>query len=169
MIEHTEICPRCKLVSPSCDIPPKNVLATSNGCWAKYGEILAREYSDPACMVIHHLTVDAYFAQHVAFEPSALAIASQNTHVIALYLNRCKGYDGAAMRAARAVIAKKAPVLGTWIEPPTDLSATNISELLAVTDAQDHLRLVESWTAAVWKAWEVRAPEIEKLVRAYQC
>lgn len=37
-------------------------LLSTSGCWAKYGELLAREYSDFSYMAVHNLTVDAYAA-----------------------------------------------------------------------------------------------------------
>ncbi|MEM6714311.1 MAG: DUF5946 family protein [Cyanobacteria bacterium P01_D01_bin.6] len=39
-------------------------LDASPGCWARYGEVLAREYANVQYFAVHAITVDAYSAQH---------------------------------------------------------------------------------------------------------
>ncbi len=34
-------------------------------CWDVYGDILNKEFSDPAYFKVHRTTVDAYGAQHI--------------------------------------------------------------------------------------------------------
>jgi len=46
------------------DGPAHAYMLSSPGCWAAYGELLAREYSDSAYRRLHRLSVDAYALQH---------------------------------------------------------------------------------------------------------
>lgn len=55
----------------------------SPGWWAVFGEVLAREYEDPACMANHRLTVDAYAVQHPG-EPTPAAARSVLLHLVSL-------------------------------------------------------------------------------------
>ena len=61
----TETCASCGADTPTA---PGGIthryLASSAGCWARYGEVLAHEYEHPALMHINPLTVDAYAVQH---------------------------------------------------------------------------------------------------------
>ena len=60
-------------------------MESSPSCWAAYGEVLAREYNDPAFMAAHRLTVDAYAVQHPG-RPSPQSIQSVALHLISLCL-----------------------------------------------------------------------------------
>lgn len=53
-------CMGCGGVFAEIQGPTHRYLESSPGCWAAYGEVLAREYSDPAYFQVHRLTVDAY-------------------------------------------------------------------------------------------------------------
>ena len=58
-------CPGCGLALPARPDAPKHpYVGASAECWAVYGEVLAREYEDPAYFRVHQLTVDAYAVQH---------------------------------------------------------------------------------------------------------
>jgi len=59
-------------------------LDASPGCWARYGEVLAREYSDPKYFSVHALTVDAYALQHPG-QASPKTTNSLNLHLASLY------------------------------------------------------------------------------------
>ena len=57
-------CLSCGGVFPDIDGPVHRYMKSSPGCWAVYGEVLAREYEDPYFFEVHRLTVDAYAVQH---------------------------------------------------------------------------------------------------------
>ncbi len=60
-------------------------MTCSTGCWARYGELLAVQYSDPQRMTFHQLVVDTYAAQHPdGAEPRA--VQSVAIHLMTLYL-----------------------------------------------------------------------------------
>lgn len=54
-------CIGCGALVPDSDGPTLRYPdAASPGCWAVFGEILAREYGEFGYPDVHHLTVDAY-------------------------------------------------------------------------------------------------------------
>jgi hypothetical protein len=167
MIKEFNICPCCGLKSPILNITVPLHLSASSGCWARFGEILTREYTDQACMVVHHLTVDAYAVQHLLLEPTKAAISSLNTHLLALYLNRRRGWGLEQLRGARAQIAKKALLFGKWIEPPHSVSALTIDEIAKASNPRVHVHRVEEWANVVWESWAERYREIEELAATY--
>jgi uncharacterized protein DUF5946 len=60
-------CVGCDGMFPTIDGPAHRYMKSSAGCWEVYGEVLSREYSDPAFWAVHRLTADTYAVQHPAF------------------------------------------------------------------------------------------------------
>jgi hypothetical protein len=59
----------------------------SPGCWAAYGRVLEREYSDPVLFgAAHRLTVDAYALQHPGDPRERRAVQSFWLHGASLWL-----------------------------------------------------------------------------------
>ena len=56
-------CYGCQAEVPDISGPTHDYLGATPGCWALYGAVLAREYSDPELMVTHQLTVDAWYCR----------------------------------------------------------------------------------------------------------
>jgi uncharacterized protein DUF5946 len=59
-----EPCPGCGAVLPPSSGPTHEYIGASPACWAVFGEVLAAEYGDRTFWPAHHITVDAYAAQH---------------------------------------------------------------------------------------------------------
>ena len=56
-----EVCPGCGAIfEPLPEIKPHEYLGASGACWSAFGELIAREFSDPAYGVVHRHTVDIY-------------------------------------------------------------------------------------------------------------
>jgi hypothetical protein len=70
---------------PESDGPVHRYMESSPGCWAAFGEVLAREYSDFNYARMHRLTVDSYAVQHPG-QPSPQSIQSVALHLISLSL-----------------------------------------------------------------------------------
>src|SRR5918992_2105890 len=87
-----EICPGCGLWLERVDGPKHPYLGASASCLALYGEVLAREYSDPALLSIHQLTVDAYAVQHPGV-PDRRTRQSVALHLLTLCLFLERGAD----------------------------------------------------------------------------
>lgn len=145
-----EVCPGCKVALPPQAGPTHPYFGASPSCWALYGEVLAREYSDPELMKIHRLTVDAYAVQHPG-TPEPRSIQSVWVHLAGLYLTveRNLSHD-----FARRVIGALAGNGGGyfWLEPPSDLGAITVACVAGASDAKAHAEAVRRWAQATWTA-----------------
>ena len=70
---------------PDTEGPTLPYIGASPGCWAIFGEVLARECAEYAYPPVHRLTVDAYAAQHPGV-PSRSSMQSVAIQVIGLHL-----------------------------------------------------------------------------------
>ena len=74
MTQPIKACFSCGAQVPDVEGPTHRYMLSSPGCWAVFGEVLAREYSNALYMKNHRLTVDAYAVQHPG-KPSRQATA----------------------------------------------------------------------------------------------
>lgn len=161
-----ETCPGCGADVP---VQPSGAthayLGASPGCWAVFGEVLAREYSDALYMAVHPLTVDAYALQHPG-TPSPQTIQSAALHLISLgsVLTR----DLSLPRAAAIRKRAKAQLEDrfSWLEPPDDMGSTTVLDVHAAEDAIDHRERVRRWAEDVWAAWSPHHGTVERWIEA---
>jgi len=78
-------CVGCQAEFGEIDGPTHEYMLSSPDCWAAYGEVLAREYSDYRLTRLHRLTVDTYAVQHPGVNVPA-ARRSVGLHLSRLYL-----------------------------------------------------------------------------------
>ena len=147
-----EHCPDCGVALPAVMTGGHAYLGASPSCWAAYGELLAREYQDPAYFAAHRLTVDAYCAQHPG-RPERRAIQSINVHLAGLCVTIEHGArtDDARQVIARLVAQQAARFV--WLDPPPDLGEVRVTDVLRAEDASAHHRATRRWAEAVWQAW----------------
>jgi Family of unknown function (DUF5946) len=146
--------------------PAHEYLGVSTGCWAVYGEILAKEYGDYRYpQPTHRLTVDAYAVQHPG-NPERRSIQSVNGHLVSLYLVLERG-----MSAPDAILAL-GNVLGhadkfSWLEPPVPNGRLTMLDVVGAPNLTEHAHLVELWARDVWAAWALHHAVVKDLVRRY--
>lgn len=150
-VETDSACPGCGVVLAPHDGPMHRYLDSSPACWALYGEVLAREYADPAFFALHRLTVDPYAVQHPG-RPSPQTVQSAALHLISLHvvLERGVSFDEAARLLPRAARDKSTYV---WLEPPRTRGELTVAHVHAAQGVVDHLRRVRQWAECVWYAW----------------
>jgi hypothetical protein len=164
--EHPLIaCVGCGALVPDSSGATHRYIGASPGCWAIYGEVLAREYSDFRYVAAHHLTVDAYAAQHPG-TPSPQSIQSVAVHLISLSLQLESGRQPPEVRAAmqRATTHRDQFV---WLDPPPSLGAITVLDVLAVPDAESHCAIVRRWAESVWQAWAPHHATVRQWIAAY--
>jgi hypothetical protein len=126
-------------------------MLASPGCWAAYGELLAREYEDRRYAPLHRLTVDVYAVQHPG-EDTPQARNSVGIHLSRLCLILERGWPiERANDAMLTITAKKKSY--PWLAPPADRGPVTIHRVLATTTPNEHLAAVRQWANSVWKAW----------------
>lgn len=130
------------------------------GCWAIYGEVLAREYENAMYMRFHHFTVDAYSLQHPG-TPSPQAIQSVAVHLVSLYHQLELNSDIDTMRDAMRRITQRKGQL-PWLEPPTSFGEITVLDIHAAATAEEHGQLVQQWATSVWEAWSAHHPIVRE-------
>lgn len=148
----TGACPGCGALVPKTDGPTHRYLGASPGCWAVFGRVLAREYSDPAFMAVHGLTVDAYAVQHPG-TPSPQTIQSAGVHLLALYLVLECGHDVAGSARLRRRAAERIRDRLRWLEPPASRGDMTVLDVEGAADATEHAARVRAWARSAWAAW----------------
>jgi len=153
-------CPGCGGLFPDIQGPTHRYMASSPGCWAAYGEVLQREYSDPELMTVHRLSVDAYAAQHPG-TPSRQSIQSVGLHLVRLYL-QLEG-EVATPKANDAMLVlgrfKKEMI---WLEPPESLGDVTVADVVPCKGREEHKAAVRRWAQSVLAAWSVHRPTLER-------
>jgi hypothetical protein len=113
----------------------------SAGCWQIYGEILAKEYSDPAYWKVH------------PGKPSPQTVQSVNVHLLAMYLIFEKHCSFDSARKALNDVIKKKKGQFTWLTPPQDLGTSTVVDLVKARNANEYQQRVITWGKSVWDAW----------------
>lgn len=147
---NTTVCSGCGVELPAQDGPVHRYMESSASCWAKYGELLAREYQDPAYMPAHRLTVDTYAVQHPG-RPSPQTIQSVAVHLISLHAVLELALSSAEATSLIKVCADRGRF--TWLAPPRGAYKLNVTHPLAARTASEHLAAVREWAASTWEAW----------------
>lgn len=144
-------CIGCGALVPDEAGPTHAYLGASPGCWAVYGEVLAREYGDYRYPAVYRLTVDTYPVQHPG-TPSRRSIQSVAVHLVALYLVLEQGFSSEkATQAMRRVLRHRHQFV--WLTPPASLGAVTILDVLDTTTLADHEQAVKRWAESVWRGW----------------
>jgi hypothetical protein len=145
-------CPGCGALVADCDGNAQRYIGASPGCWAIYGKVLAREYSDAEYSRWNRLTVDTYAAQHPG-TPSRQSIQSVNVHLLGMYAVLELGQSSAqAMKLMERALSHAEDL--QWLEPPPSMGAITIVDVHAAKDAQHHGKIVREWAESVWNAWQ---------------
>ena len=133
------------------DSPTHKYIGASAGCWAVYGEVLTREYSDFQYAKVHPLTVHAYAVQHPGV-PSPQSIQSVTLHLVGLYVVFEMGKDPhESLRALQRAGNHKKDFV--WLDPPARPASITVVDVYEAADAAEHAERVRRWARAVWDAW----------------
>ena len=145
-----------------CDGPVHRYLASSPGCWARFGELLVREYENPQYMAVHGLTVDAYALQHPGQE-SPQTISSAHVHLGSLYSYFELGKPITQLPQIKQELTRFKSRF-TWLTPPDDMALITVADVLLATSAAEHCAAVEKWAAYLYERWAVHHPTIARVV-----
>ncbi|MEM1263070.1 MAG: DUF5946 family protein [Pseudomonadota bacterium] len=152
-----ETCPGCGVVLPRVDGPVHKYMESTPSCWAAFGEVLTREYSDATYMSVHRLTVDAYAVQHPG-KPSPQSIQSVAVHLISLHSVL---EQGLSTNAAMSLMQRCADAMSfTWLEPPASFGGLTVVDVLKADTATEHHAAVKRWAESTWQAWSPHHEQI---------
>jgi len=159
-------CVGCHALFPEMGGPTHAYMESSAGCWAAYGQVLAREYGDPAYGACHRLTVDAYAVQHPG-RPRTDCAQSVALHLISLCLVLERGQS---MRMATAALRRFSRPRGRfpWLTPPPSRGRITVADVLGAADPGRHAEAVRNWAKSAWDAWEPAHAQIRHWIDAAQ-
>lgn len=144
-------CIGCGAFFPDIDGPVHEYMESSPGCWQAFGQVLEREYSDPALMPVHRLSVDAYAVQHPG-GASRQAIQSVGVHLARLCLFLEAGLVPAEANEAMRRIGQRKSAMHL-LTRPSSLGTVTVADVLAARDAESHRAAVQRWASSAWQAW----------------
>lgn len=135
-------------------------MLSTPGCWAAFGAVLEREYSDPALFAAcHRLSVDAYAIQHPGRTEEPRAVQSFWLHAASLWMVLEQGADHAhATRALKRMVdhtPRERPFA------PHRFRATH-ADVIAHPLAE-HARRVDHWARAALEEWSDLHGEFARL------
>lgn len=145
------VCPGCGerfVPAPVDEMHP--YIGASTGCWAAFGEVLAREFEDIAHGRVHRHTVDAYAVQHPG-EDDRRQRQSVALHLIGICHWLEHGVELERLNAITQRLASEKPDW-PWLEPPTTHAMT-VADVLKARSGEEHVRLVRAWAESLWAAW----------------
>ena len=146
-----ETCQGCGAVLERIDGPSHDYMLSSPACFERYTQILAAEYSDPALMRIHRLSVDSFAIQHPGSLTDRRAIQSVGLHLARLamqleHLRTPQQANDIMLTLGR----HKAELI--WLEPPRRFAIT-AKDIAEVAGTPDHSDRVIEWARAAWEDW----------------
>jgi hypothetical protein len=143
-------CIGCQGIFPDTPGPTHEYILSAPACWAIYGEVLAREYSTPALMRLHKLTVDTYAVQHPGIDvpPARRSVA---IHLSRIYLLLERKLPIEQVNATMPAISARKDQL-PWLTPPSMQGALTVQSL-ADASPSGHEAALLAWAQSVWTAW----------------
>ena len=144
-------CPGCGLRADEAAGPTPEEHLASAACWALYGKVLARSYTDPDYHAVHQMVVDAYAAQH-AGGLSRREVQSVALCLMTLCLFVEDGVDPAQGPALHKRMVAHRPDFA-WLAPPNQPDSMTGANVLSADDKDDYCLLVRKWGCQVWQAW----------------
>jgi len=146
-----EQCMWCKAKLAVVEGPTHKYMESTASCWAAFGRVLAREYSEPELIEVHRLTVDSYAVQHPG-RPSRQSIQSVAVHLIRLCLFVEQGLESGMANDAMLEAAKRKSHYH-WLEPPGSMGRLTVADVDGATSTSDHKELVREWAGQMWSVW----------------
>lgn len=147
-----EACPGCGArYGPHSTDATHPYIGASPACWSAFGELLAREFQDPAYGRIHRHTVDVYTVQHPGIDGRRQR-QSVAIHLVGLCHWLEHELDSQRVIAATQRMLAAGRTDWRWLAPPGEHEMT-VQDALAARTPAGHERIVRSWAAATWDAW----------------
>ncbi len=156
-------CFSCGAETEKVNGPTHKYLLSTPGCWARYGEVLAREYSDFRYMAVHDLTVDAYSIQHPG-QPNPQTINSLNIHLASLYAFFELGLRSSELSEFKQKLAKQKPRF-RWMETPLKVGQYNINDVWGTDTPEAHQEMVKRWAEDAFRQWHAYSANIAAIAK----
>ncbi|MFN8573105.1 MAG: DUF5946 family protein [Gemmatimonadaceae bacterium] len=144
-----ERCVGCGAEVPRSNGPTHRYMLSAPGCWALYGEVLARVLADPTAEGLRRRCADAFAVQHPGI-PGPQAIQSVAGHLMSLYAQYELGQSPVRAHEAIAIVVRQEHLL-RWLTPPTFEGHVVVRDVAARLDTLNEA--VDTWARSAWQAW----------------
>lgn len=151
-------CYGCGALVPNEDGPAHRYIGASPGCWAVYGEVLARASADPAWGDDQLLILNSYCAQHPG-TPGPQATQSVCVHLIGLHVALEWGYDSSRVLAALRRAADGSHRF-RWLAPPAGRYGATILDVRDASDPAAHRAAARAMAETTWAAWVAHRAQV---------
>jgi hypothetical protein len=146
-----QICSGCGARFEAIDGPVHPYMTSSPACFTAFSTVLAAEYSDPALLQTHRLTVDTYAVQHTGDQTDRRAVQSVGLHLARLCVQ---------LESERPPLGTNAVILDfsqhkstlVALDPPTTFRMT-IADVLPDCGLAGHAENVRKWARTTWEDW----------------
>ena len=158
MKTQTNKCSGCGAVFEEIDGPTHRYMISSPACWQAFGKLLAAEYSAPALMATHRLSVDAYAVQHPGGH-SRQAIQSVGLHLARLLIQLDRPLAPQETNEVMLKFGRRKKTL-QYLAPPASFDFT-IADVVPHIGAQTHSETVRYWAQSACASWRDHHPYIQ--------
>lgn len=162
-MDKVETCCGCKGVFEKMSGPTHRYMSSAPKCWALYGDILEREYSNPDYFSVHRLTVDTYAIQHPG-SPSSECISSVALHLLSLH--SVFEVKSSLLQASNTIkTATQSKGLFEWLPPPIPSNQITVLNIIKASNSKEHVDMVWNWAENTWNAWSCHHDKVSKWYR----
>ncbi|MEP0521832.1 MAG: DUF5946 family protein [Hyphomicrobiales bacterium] len=144
-------CPGCKIELPIVEGPIHNYMDGSAACFELFNQILACEYSDPALLPTHRMTVDTYAVQHPGDASTRQQIQSVGLRLARLFLQLSSPMQPKETNNVMLDLGKHKHTLDQ-LEPPKRFAIT-VADVAPFSGSARHSEKVREWANATWEEW----------------
>ena len=146
-----KVCPSCGGHFAEAGGETHPYMLSSAGCWAQFGQVLAREYSEPQLRATHRLSVDAYAVQHPG-STERRAIQSVGLHLARLKIQLDRSLPPRETNDVMLGLSKFKNSL-PYLKPPTSFGIT-VADIPLDTSLESHSAAVREWASDAWSTWK---------------
>jgi Family of unknown function (DUF5946) len=158
-VPHIETCPGCGVTLPTVEHEIHKYMRSSASCFARFGELLADDYADPARMQIHQIVVDAFAVQHPGndiagssdYSRDPRSIQSVGIHLMTLCLFIERGVDPALGPQIHRQMVER-PVF-EYLERPASMGRLTVADVNLGSDFATAKSQIYAWGESAWIAW----------------
>lgn len=147
-------CCGCGAILLPIDGPVHDYMKSSPACFALFGEFLAAEYSDPALLETHRMTVDTYAVQHPGEKASRRETQSVGLHLARLMLQLQSPLPPKETNDIMLGLGSHKQTL-IHLEPPAQFTMT-IADIRPFLGTNQHTAKVKEWALSTWNDWQLR-------------
>ena len=155
----TKACIGCGACFAPEDGPTHPYMLSSSACFRRFTDALAAEYSDPALMATHRLTVDTFAIQHPGKKSERRAVQSVALHLTRLTIQLSGSYSPQATNDVMLGLGKFKEELA-YLVPPSKFTLTT-ADLAPHTGTETHAAFVRDWAQATLEDWSAHKKTVQ--------